>query len=279
MKSNKQRRAEIRTRRLERAARIEAQMRVPDQRRVPLQRAPGLEPADLDVLARHNNTHGPLPACYLDRAFTCRDCGAEGVWTAKQQKWWYEVMHGKIDSRAVRCLPCRRARRAAQAASREGGGANRLGELSERLRALARTPATPEARAEAVAALDSKWWGLRRLAIAALGAWGGSEDVARLRAMVDAHQPLRGRWAHLAAGHAAEALAANLCHPRDDAWVIEACLAGRASPWTWRRFLGGLPDERIKACAKAEFAREPHDADRLQRVLVLMHAAGHPFIH
>ena len=32
MKSNKQRRAEIRARRLERAARIEAQLRLPDQR-------------------------------------------------------------------------------------------------------------------------------------------------------------------------------------------------------------------------------------------------------
>ncbi|BEP37308.1 hypothetical protein GmRootV59_42790 [Variovorax sp. V59] len=119
MKSNKQRRAEIRARRLERAAHIEAQMRKSNQLRASL-RSPGFEPADVGVLERHNNTVGPLPTYYVDRAFICRECGSEEVWTAKQQKWWHEVVHGSIESCAVHCLACRRARRAAHAASRGG---------------------------------------------------------------------------------------------------------------------------------------------------------------
>ncbi|MFV0677220.1 zinc-ribbon domain containing protein [Variovorax sp. tm] len=90
-KSNKQRRAEIKTRRLERAAASAARLREKDVRlpQTDYAFALGCEPADRSILERYNNTYGVLPACYEDRPFTCRDCGAEEVWTAKQQKWWY----------------------------------------------------------------------------------------------------------------------------------------------------------------------------------------------
>ncbi|BEP58265.1 zinc-ribbon domain-containing protein [Variovorax boronicumulans] len=105
MKSNKQRRAEIKAHRLERAARAVAlQQRQADAR---LLRAEGMVAADTALLAAHNNTYGPLPTFYVDKAFTCRDCGAQEVWTAKQQKWWYEVALGSIHSTAVRCRACR----------------------------------------------------------------------------------------------------------------------------------------------------------------------------
>lgn len=55
----------------------------------------------------HNNTYGLLPLFYVDKAYTCRDCGAEEIWIAKQQKWWYETAKGHIDSTAVRCRRCR----------------------------------------------------------------------------------------------------------------------------------------------------------------------------
>lgn len=276
MKSNKQRRAEIKAHRLARAARLEAQLHAPDRQRNPCLRAPGMEPADLDVLGRHNNTCGPLPTYYLDRPFICRDCGAEEIWTAKQQKWWYEVVHGSIESNAVRCLACRRARRASHAASREGEGANLLGETSERLRVLARSAPTPDARAEVNAALESKWWSLRTLAIAALGHWGADDDIARLRALVDAYRPAWGSWERVGADAAAKALAECLRHPADEAWAIEACLSGLASPWRWRTFLGCIAGERIAANAKAEFARRPEDPQRLSRMLALMHCIGQP---
>jgi len=56
----------------------------------------------------HNNTYGLLPLFYVDREFTCRDCGSYEIWTAKQQRWWYETVKGHIDSTAVRCRRCRK---------------------------------------------------------------------------------------------------------------------------------------------------------------------------
>ncbi|MDH6591297.1 hypothetical protein M2165_001186 [Variovorax sp. TBS-050B] len=276
MKSNKQRRAEIKAHRLARAARIEAELRAPDRPRGALLRAPGMEPADLEVLARHNNTYGTLPTHYLDRAFTCRDCGAEEVWTAKQQKWWYEVVHASIHGGAVRCLACRRARRAASAASRDGEGANLLGLASAQLRALARSAPTPEARAQVEAALASKWWSLRVLAIAALGVWGAEADIERLRALVEARQSTWGSWARVGADEAAKALAGCLRHPGDEDWAIEACLRGQANPWRWRDFLRAIDGERIAACAEAAFAHRDDDPERLPRLLALMHCVGRP---
>lgn len=52
------------------------------------------------------------PSFYIDSPFICKDCGAHEIWTAKQQKWWYERAKGPIDSRAVRCRPCRLLERA-----------------------------------------------------------------------------------------------------------------------------------------------------------------------
>ena len=71
---------------------------------------PGAALADHRELA-HINTYGELPAYYVDKPFVCRDCGAEEIWTARQQKWWYEVAKGHIDSTAVRCRPCRKKRK------------------------------------------------------------------------------------------------------------------------------------------------------------------------
>lgn len=274
MKSNKQRRAEIKAHRLGRAARREAQMRAPDRRRDLLLHATGMEPADRGVLGHYNNTYGPLPEHYLDRAFTCRDCGAEEIWTARQQKWWYEIVHGSIESRAVRCLACRRARRAAQAASREGEGANRLGEMSARLRDLANSAPTAASRVEVDAALESKWWSQRVLAIAALGRWGTAADIARLCAFVDAPRSRWDLWQIEGAGAAVKALAGCLRHPEDDGWAIEACVRGHGGPWSWREFLSEIPADRIAARAKEEFARCDGDADRLLRLLALMRCIG-----
>src|SRR6478672_4107211 len=53
-----------------------------------------------------NNSYSP-PLYYEDIRFTCRDCGAECVWTAEQQRLWYEKWGGAIQSTAVRCRACR----------------------------------------------------------------------------------------------------------------------------------------------------------------------------
>ncbi len=104
MKSNRQRRAEIKSKRAKRAMKLKT-LRHPRQQfgEAPL----GSLPADHSALS-HNNTYGVLSDYYVDQGFSCRDCGATEVWTAPQQKWWYEVAKGHIDSRAVRCGSCRK---------------------------------------------------------------------------------------------------------------------------------------------------------------------------
>ena len=55
---------------------------------------------------------GPwIPDFYDDIPFTCKDCGKEEIWTASQQKWWYEVAGGLFESTAVRCRACRKVER------------------------------------------------------------------------------------------------------------------------------------------------------------------------
>lgn len=56
---------------------------------------------------RANNSYGP-PLFYENRKFTCRDCGAKEVWTAEQQRLWYEVWRGPVQAVAVRCRTCRK---------------------------------------------------------------------------------------------------------------------------------------------------------------------------
>ena len=70
----------------------------------------GAVPADQAKLV-HDTTYGPRPRFYAARPFTCADCGKAEVWTAADQKWWYEEAKGKIASRASRCRDCRRRRR------------------------------------------------------------------------------------------------------------------------------------------------------------------------
>ncbi len=59
----------------------------------------------------HINTYGSLPDYYIEKPFTCRDCGAEEIWRAVDQKWYYEEAKGHIDARAVRCHACRASRK------------------------------------------------------------------------------------------------------------------------------------------------------------------------
>jgi hypothetical protein len=65
---------------------------------------------DCEKLA-HNRTYGILPDYYIDRPFTCRKCGKRQIWKAKDQKWYYEEAKGKIESIAVECHECRKAKK------------------------------------------------------------------------------------------------------------------------------------------------------------------------
>ena len=103
MKSGKQRRLEIKQKRLERSAKNKAVDRY-DVANRPLY---AVEADHAELV--HNNTYGALPLFYVDMPFECRDCGSDELWTAKQQKWWYEIVKGDINSVAIRCRKCRKA--------------------------------------------------------------------------------------------------------------------------------------------------------------------------
>jgi hypothetical protein len=54
---------------------------------------------------------------YRDELFVCKSCGKLETWTALQQRWWFEIARGLIDSTAVACRACRKAKRAFDAES------------------------------------------------------------------------------------------------------------------------------------------------------------------
>ena len=103
MKSNKQRKSEIKLRRWQRQ---QAQREAAKPTLNPL--PAGVLQADMARLAQLNGACSYFwhRGYYEDRAYCCRDCGADCVWTARDQKWWYEQVQGNLDSVAVRCRPC-----------------------------------------------------------------------------------------------------------------------------------------------------------------------------
>lgn len=265
-KSGKQRREEIKQKRLDRAARLQAQATQPDARWIGRGPAsePGIEPVDREILARYNNTYATLPQHYLDREFRCRDCDEQHVWTAKQQKWWYEVAHGHIDSVAVRCLSCRRKRRAA--VSRPGS--DRLRVECARIRALGEQAPDAAARAEIDDALASKWWGVRIVAIATLGRWGDAQDVARLKAIVDEGVTAKrwGGWLYDGSRAAHRALAE--CLPSSETqWALEHSLSTDDAFELYPR-IAAQPMTYWEAVVAEEWRRD--DPARLQRLVWIL---------
>lgn len=122
MKSNKQRRAEImakrdvRRERARREAKLTAR-RIPESIQIPSE-ATVVNPANLAPYNSYGDPEFVQRGYYLDVEFTCRDCGVVEVWRASQQKWWYEVAKGDVNSTAVRCRKCRRRERDRRNAAR-----------------------------------------------------------------------------------------------------------------------------------------------------------------
>lgn len=115
-KSGKQRRAEIKATRHERRyqghARTEYLVKPPR----------GSVRVDPEQLHSNNSYGWPLYVVrgyYLDQPFRCADCGADCVWTAERQRWWYEIAKGELYSIAKRCAPCRATERQRKAEARQ----------------------------------------------------------------------------------------------------------------------------------------------------------------
>jgi len=57
-----------------------------------------------------HNSHSPI-FWYQDKLLSCRDCGAEFVFTKNEQRVWYEEYKLPIQVKAVCCTICRRRQR------------------------------------------------------------------------------------------------------------------------------------------------------------------------
>ncbi len=106
MKSGKQRKAEIKKARLDRIANHSKDIDlysgpIPDH----------AVPVNKDEVV-YNSMYFAIPLFYIDKEFICKDCGELEAWTAKQQKWWYEIAKGDLETTAIRCRSCRDIRKA-----------------------------------------------------------------------------------------------------------------------------------------------------------------------
>jgi putative zinc ribbon protein len=129
MKSNKQRKAEIKAHRAARAAKAPVLKGDEVRKEVPS----GTAPCNPEALAPYNSYGAPTfveRGYYMDVLFQCCDCQKQEVWRATQQKWWYEVAKGNVESCAKRCNACRRRERERKAEARrvhlEGLAAKKL---------------------------------------------------------------------------------------------------------------------------------------------------------
>lgn len=132
-----------------------------------------------------------------------------------------------------------------------------LRRLAQRLKWLATQKETPERRAEIDIALALPWWGLRGLAIAALGAWGGPANRAwlteRARRPVPLRSPKAERWA------AAETLAcrravAPHCDAADADWLLDLWFADYPDDRGIDGPLARLPEPIMRARLQRELA-------------------------
>ena len=117
MKSGKQRRAELKTKRKQRKTKQQLLTTRPQ----PTPRPLGTAPVNEDLLAPYKSYGAPgyvMRGYYQDIPFRCQGCGKEETWTAAQQKWWYEVAKGYVYSSAKLCRPCRKKAQARRAEAR-----------------------------------------------------------------------------------------------------------------------------------------------------------------
>ena len=116
MKSNKQRRQEIKAHRLRRNAQKACALNAR-----PVDRPIGtvaVTPASLRATTSYGLPDFVQRGYYQDRPFHCKDCRKAELWTAAQQRWWYEVAQGDVWTTAVRCRACRQRERARKTEAR-----------------------------------------------------------------------------------------------------------------------------------------------------------------
>lgn len=154
-----------------------------------------------------------------------------------------------------------------------------LRSLSQRLRLLAMQAETPTARQEIEAALASPWWGLRELAIRAIGSWGGKANRAWLterarRSLMDYGTVLRRRpgapqkWQYLETIACRQAVV-RLLTAEDAGWVLDLWFDGYSgNSGRFRGLIGAMSRFPLET-VRERVRREMKSPDRNRREAVL----------
>jgi hypothetical protein len=122
MKSGKQRRIELKTQKQVQKAKLAKQKLATKEAKTlaesELAVSLGRVTVDRTTLIPNNSYDEPdfvKRGYYLDKPFTCAACNSQEVWTAVQQKWWYEIAKGSLFTTAKFCWTCRHQEQARRA--------------------------------------------------------------------------------------------------------------------------------------------------------------------
>jgi predicted RNA-binding Zn-ribbon protein involved in translation (DUF1610 family) len=112
MSSNKQKRQKLKLTRVEKKAELKRAELLASRTKAKAALLPSLKNGTIIAVDRSKIISRcaipKIPDYYRDTWFTCKDCGEQELWTAKQQQRWYEEQGGEIEAVAVRCHSCRR---------------------------------------------------------------------------------------------------------------------------------------------------------------------------
>ncbi len=118
MTSNRQRRTEIIQHRAKQKLANDV-AKVTEERARRLAGQVLVDPANLKPTGSYSIPDYVTRGFYEDKPFQCKDCGKSEIWTATQQKWWYEVAQGDVWTTATRCRACRKKESARKATARK----------------------------------------------------------------------------------------------------------------------------------------------------------------
>jgi hypothetical protein len=195
----------------------------------------GAVPVNTSDLAPYNSYGYPdfvERGYYVDVHFTCAGCRQEKIWTAAQQKLWYEKEKGQVYSGAKYCAACRRLRRHGSDKPHvphdpENGPGKDPKRISEHLRKLGRSAASAASREEVESYIDSKKQPVAHVAAQVIAGWGGREAIAPLRRhllrMLENENWYALQW------KAAELLSKCVA-PEDESWVVDLFLGLKDRP-------------------------------------------------
>jgi hypothetical protein len=124
---------------------------------------------------------------YVDRPFTCRDCGSDEAWRATQQKWWYEVAKGDLWTTAVRCAACRKKERQRKSEARQEQLLGTHGQLTScgQIRELFAMGHSKQTASEMITYLDSDCLDVVRSALKKLQLWRAQESIDAVVALAE----------------------------------------------------------------------------------------------